>query len=161
MNEHETKSNPITFDEPLPLNLMVKAMDNFYDFKRATYGDAGFDLYATEDGVIWPFQMKRIPVGIKTSFNPGWYMQICEKSGVSYKHGLRVLAGVMDCGYRGEWMILMKNSRVLPYPKPFFYKRGDKIAQAVPLRISTDDLTFVNQLPDSERGEGGFGSTGR
>lgn len=138
------------------LNLKVKRLENFIDFKQREFGNAGFDLYAAEAGVVMPHGQEIVPVGIATSFSPEYYMRVAPRSGLAAKNGIDVLAGVIDSSYRGEWKVILRNNSNVSYA----YRIGDRIAQAIPEKISTEECIFVNELPDSIRGEGGFGSSG-
>jgi dUTP pyrophosphatase len=140
----------------MTLNLKVKRLPNFIDFKNREFGNAGFDLYAAEAGVIMPHGQQIIPVGISTSFSPEYYMRIAPRSGLAAKNGIDVMAGVVDSSYRGEWKVILRNTSNIS----FAYKVGDRIAQAIPEKISIEDFIFVDELSNSVRGEGGFGSTG-
>jgi len=144
------------------LNLYVKRLDNFYNLKQRSPGDAGFDLYATEDCTIQPGEQKLIKTGISVSFSPNYYLRIAPRSGLAYKQNIDVMAGVIDSSYRGEIGVILRNHS---YPdqeasNSFVVNRGDRIAQMIPERISTEQFIFAEILDDSNRGEGGFGSTG-
>jgi dUTP pyrophosphatase len=138
------------------LNLKVKKLSNFVDLRQRDWGNAGFDLYSTEEGLILPSQRKMVSVGISTSFEPDYYMRIAPRSGLAAKSGIDVLAGVIDSSYRGEWKVILHNTSNTPY----VFKVGDRIAQAIPERISNDHFEFVDSLEESERSDKGFGSTG-
>jgi dUTP pyrophosphatase len=138
------------------LNLKVKKLSNFVDLRQRDWGNAGFDLYSTEEGLILPSQRKMISVGISTSFEPDYYMRIAPRSGLASKSGVDVLAGVIDSSYRGEWKVILYNTSNTPY----VFKVGDRIAQAIPERISNDHFEFVDSLEESERSDKGFGSSG-
>jgi dUTP pyrophosphatase len=138
------------------LNLKVKKLSNFVDLRQRDWGNAGFDLYSTEEGLILPSQRKMISVGISTSFEPDYYMRIAPRSGLAAKSGVDVLAGVIDSSYRGEWKVILYNTSNTPY----VFKVGDRIAQAIPERISNDHFEFVDSLEESERSDKGFGSSG-
>jgi dUTP pyrophosphatase len=138
------------------LNLKVKKLSNFVDLRQRDWGNAGFDLYSTEEGLIMPNQRKMVSVGISTSFEPDYYMRIAPRSGLASKSGVDVLAGVIDSSYRGEWKVILYNTSNTPY----VFKVGDRIAQAIPERISNDHFEFVDSLEESERSDKGFGSTG-
>ena len=140
----------------MSLNLKVKRLENFIDFKQREFGNAGFDLYAAEAGVVMPHGQEIVPVGIVTSFSAEYYMRVAPRSGLAAKNGIDVLAGVIDSSYRGEWKVILRNNSNISYA----YKVGDRIAQAIPEKISTEEFIFVNELSDTVRGEGGFGSTG-
>ncbi len=139
------------------LNLKVMKMQGFVDFKDRANGNAGFDLYATEDGIIAPGEREAVPVGICTSFSPQYYMRVAPRSGLAVKSGVDVLAGVIDSSYRGEWKVILHNTSNVH----FHFDIGDRIAQAIPEKISTESFEFVETLSETERGAGGFGSTGR
>jgi dUTP pyrophosphatase len=141
----------------MSLNLKVMKMGGFINLQQRSDGNAGFDLYATEDGVIAPGQREAVPVGISTSFSPEYYMRVAPRSGLAVKSGVNVLAGVIDSSYRGEWKVVLHNTSQVY----FHYEIGDRIAQAIPEKISTEEFEFVDSLLTTERGAGGFGSTGR
>jgi dUTP pyrophosphatase len=133
--------------------------------KIPTYGSvsaAGLDLYAAEDYIIEVESRKLISTGISVSWdeynNDKHYLRIAPRSGLSVKNSIDVGAGVVDSDYRGEiFVCLINNSK----EKKFEIKRGDRIAQAILEKISRfDSIIEVNELPSSERGSGGFGSTG-
>jgi dUTP pyrophosphatase len=139
------------------LNLKVKQLENFYNLKQRGPGDAGIDLYATEDCIIQPGEQRLIKTGISVSFSPDYYLRIAPRSGLAYKNGIDTMAGVVDSSYRGEIGVILRNHSVAT---EFIINRGDRIAQMIPERISQEHFIFVSELDDSERGEGGFGSTG-
>ena len=141
----------------MSLNLKVMKQSGFINFKQRDNGNAGFDLYATEEGSIAPGDRMAVPVGISTSFSPEYYMRVAPRSGLAVKSGVNVLAGVIDSSYRGEWMVVLHNTSQLY----FHFELGDRIAQAIPEKISTEEFEFVDSLLATERGAGGFGSTGR
>lgn len=140
----------------MSLNLKVKQLSNFIDFKNREPGNAGFDLYAAEYGSIAPNERCTVAIGISTSFNPEYYMRIAPRSGLALKDGIDVLAGVIDSSYRGEWKVILYNTS----NDSFSFSIGQRIAQAIPEKISTENFIFVEELSNSIRAEGGFGSTG-
>lgn len=140
----------------MSLNLRVIKMPGFVNFKNRDDGNAGFDLYATEEGSIAPNERMMVPVGICTAFSPEYYMRVAPRSGLAVKAGINVLAGVIDSSYRGEWKVILHNTG-----NTFFhFEIGDRIAQAIPEKISTEEFTFVERLNETSRGTEGFGSTG-
>lgn len=141
----------------MSLNLKVIKMNGFINLTQRAEGNAGFDLYATEEGSIGPGERAIVPVGICTSFSPEYYMRIAPRSGLAAKAGINVLAGVVDSSYRGEWKVILHNTSNLH----FDWEIGDRVAQAIPEKISTDQFEFVESLSETDRGNGGFGSTGR
>jgi dUTP pyrophosphatase len=140
----------------MSLNLRVIKMNGFVNLQQRADGNAGFDLYATEEGSIAPNERMMVPVGICTSFSPEYYMRVAPRSGLAVKSGINVLAGVIDSSYRGEWKVILHNTST----NYFHFEIGDRIAQAIPEKISTEEFTFVERLNETERGAGGFGSTG-
>lgn len=123
-------------------------------------GDACFDLRTVEDAVIYPHQPRIVKTGIKTSFDSDCVLQIYPRSGLACKEGLTVAnsPGIVDSGYRGEIMVGLLNNTM----NPITIQRGDRIAQARLCNVvETRFVTVsIDSLGDSERGEGGFGSTG-
>ena len=127
----------------------------------AKVGDSGFDLRANESGSLKPFERVLIPTGLFFELPDGYELQIRPRSGLAFKHGVTVLntPGTVDTGYRGEIKVLLINLG----QEKFNYEKGDRIAQGVISgRISSDlgELVEVFSLSDSDRGDGGFGSTG-
>lgn len=122
-------------------------------------GDAGMDIRASEDVWLKPFNRALIPTGIYLEIPDGYECQIRTRSGMAIKEGISVLnsPGTIDCGYRGEVKVILKNNAYAPYD----IKKGDRIAQMVFAPVTTASITEVAELSDSERGEGGLGSTGK
>ena len=134
----------------------------------AKEGDSGFDLRAelTEMGgklTLKPFERVLIPTGLYFELPQGYEMQVRPRSGLSFKTGLMAILGTVDTGYRGEVKVIMINLS----DKEVTIEQGERVAQGVVAsRISTDfgqliKLHSVTQLSETERGSGGFGSTGR
>jgi dUTP pyrophosphatase len=124
----------------------------------AHHGDAGMDLFAVESHVINPSETKLIPTGIQVEFPLGYELQIRPRSGLALKKGISIVntPGTVDAGYRGEIGIIMIN-----HGKEIFeIQPGDKIAQAVLNKIEFAQIEEAQELADSERKQGGFGSTG-
>jgi len=126
-----------------------------------SYGAAGMDLSAAvdEDYVIKAGGIGLVPCGIAFAIPHGFECQIRSRSGMSLKHGIFALnaPGTIDSDYRGEIMIILANFTADDYT----IKRGDRIAQAVFARHETAEFELVETLSDTERGSGGFGSTGK
>ena len=119
-------------------------------------GDAGLDLFSCADYVLGAGEVKAIQTGIKVAIPRGYVGLIWDKSGISLK-GVHKLAGVVDAGYRGEVQVVMINLGNTPYE----IKKGMKIAQMLIQPISEVEVIEVEDLDDTLRGEGGFGSTGQ
>jgi dUTP pyrophosphatase len=121
---------------------------------------SGVDLIAfvEEPLTIGPFERLLIPTGLYVSIPEGYEAQIRPRSGIAYKFGVTVLnsPGTIDADYRGEIKVLLANLG----SDPFTVKSGDRIAQMVFAPVVAARWKSVDSLPDSERGQGGFGSTG-
>lgn len=125
---------------------------------KANDTDAGYDLYALEDLEIGPVNQKLVKTGISMAIPKGYVGLIWPRSGLAYKHGLDVFAGVIDAGYRGDIGVILYNSKV---DRHYKIQKGDRIAQILFQKIEGFDLIEVDSLDSSERGVGGFGSTGK
>ena len=119
---------------------------------------AGFDLHSIEDKVIYSGQRVLVRTGLAVALTPGYELQIRPRSGLALKKGITVLnsPGTVDSDYRGELMALLINHS----EEPFEIKIGERIAQAVINEIIQADFAVVDELNDTLRGVGGFGSTG-
>src|SRR5579863_9508142 len=127
----------------------------------ARQGDAGADLYAREDAVLAAGGGRAlVPTGVALALPEGYAGFVQPRSGLALRHGVTCLntPGLIDSGYRDEIAVLLVNTD----PEAAYeIHRGDRIAQLVIQRVETARFTRVDRLPDSERGLGGFGSTGR
>ena len=128
------------------------------EYARA--GDAGVDLLAAEDVTLEPGQRAAIPTGIAVSIPEGHAGFVHARSGRALREGFALAnaPGLIDSGYRGEIKVVAVN---LDLSEPIHVKRGDKIAQLVVQPVASIELEPVDELPGSERGPGGFGSTGQ
>lgn len=123
---------------------------------RGSPGAVGYDLVATSGCVILPGNRGIVPTGLSIELPPGTYGRVAPRSGLAVKSGLDVGAGVIDPDYRGEIKVVLFNFG----SEPFMVKPGYRVAQLVIERCETPDVVEVQSLSDTERGEGGFGSTG-
>jgi dUTP pyrophosphatase len=124
-------------------------------------GDAGLDLLAREAVTLAPAGGRAlVPTGIAFALPEGYAGFVQPRSGLALKHGVTCLntPGLIDSGYRDELKVLLVN---LDPTEPFAIARGDRIAQLVVQAVARVDWDPVDALPDSERGSGGFGHTGR
>ena len=122
--------------------------------------DAGYDLHARDDVTLPPGGGRAIvPTGIVIAIPPGYAGFVLPRSGLALKHGVTCLntPGLIDPQYRGELKVLLVNTDPA---EPYTVHRGDRIAQLVLQRVGEANFTPVDELPSSDRGEGGFGSTG-
>jgi len=118
---------------------------------------AGYDLYAAEEMVIEPGKRACVKTDIQIEVPDGTYGRVAPRSGLAAKHGIDVGAGVVDKDYRGNVMVLLFNFG----DAAFNVARGDRIAQLVLEKICMAELEELPTLDDTERGDGGFGSTGK
>ncbi|NLW06885.1 MAG: dUTP diphosphatase [Clostridia bacterium] len=121
-------------------------------------GDAGLDLFAAADKVLQPGESSLVPTGISIQLPPGTEAQIRPRSGLALKYQVTLLntPGTIDAGYRGEIGVIMINHGRLP----FKVETGMKIAQMVIKPVLSVKIEAVDELEESSRGTGGFGSTG-
>ncbi|HUZ44398.1 MAG TPA: dUTP diphosphatase [Acidimicrobiales bacterium] len=123
-------------------------------------GDAGADLLAREDAELAAGGGRAlVPTGVALAIPPGYAGFVQPRSGLALRHGVTCLntPGLIDSGYRGEIKVLLVNTDPA---EAFSVRRGDRIAQLVILAVAGATFSVVEELPDSVRGEGGFGHTG-
>jgi dUTP pyrophosphatase len=127
---------------------------------RAHPGDAGLDLHALDGATLAPGERASIPTGIAVEIEPGHAGLVLPRSGLAARHGISVVnaPGLIDSGYRGELRVLLLNT---DRTEPFELHAGDRIAQLVLIAVAVGEPVEISQLSDSERGAGGFGSSGR
>lgn len=123
---------------------------------KGSADSAGYDLTSVEDAFIPPGKRAAINIGIKTQIPKGYYGRIADRSGLAFRNGLTVLAGVIDSDYRGEWKVILLNTG----DQTVRISVGDRIAQVVITPCAHFPLHIVMELDETDRGEGGFGSTG-
>lgn len=133
---------------------------------RAHETDAGLDLYSMEDKIILPSNIcdsvyvdcgETFDTGVHIAFDRGTYGKIESKSGLNVNHSVVSCGGVIDEGYTGSIKVKLYNFGTKPYP----VHAGDKIAQLIVQNYLTPELELVDDLDDTERGDNGFGSTGK
>ena len=122
-------------------------------------GDAGADLFTTVDVTLAPGERAMVPTGIAIALPEGYVALVHPRSGLAARHGVSIVnsPGTVDAGYRGEIKVLLVN---LDPAASVTLSRGDRIAQLVVQRFETASFVEVDALPESERGAGGYGSTG-
>ncbi|MDQ6726942.1 MAG: dUTP diphosphatase [Actinomycetota bacterium] len=124
-------------------------------------GDAGADLVAAEDVVLAARGGRAlVPTGVAVAVPPGYAGLVMPRSGLALRHGVTVLnaPGLVDAGYRGELRVLLVNTDP---DDDYAVHRGDRIAQLVVVAVQELAVRVVDNLPATERGEGGFGHSGR
>ena len=124
---------------------------------KGTENSAGYDLYACCNSLIYPQERILVKTGICIEVPEGYYGRIAPRSGMALKYGIDVMAGVIDSDYRGEIGVLLYNT---DRNIPFHIKIGDRIAQLIIEKYFNFDIKVVETISTSERGDGGFGSTG-
>lgn len=123
---------------------------------RAHHDDAGIDLYACGEHSVEPHQTAMILIGVAFEIEEGCVGLIWDKSSIGSK-SLKTLSGVIDAGYRGEVSVMVNNLS----DEPYTFSHGHKVAQLLIQKVEFPDIIEVDELSDSLRGEGGFGSTGK
>jgi dUTP pyrophosphatase len=141
------------------VRVAITRLDRDLPVPRAAHaGDAGLDLYAARDTVLAAGERALVETGIAVAIPPGWAGFVVPRSGLALRHGVTVLngPGLIDSGYRGEIKVLLINHG----SERALLRRGDRIAQLVIQPVARVALEEVEALPPSDRGAGGFGSTG-
>ena len=142
----------------LPINF-VKTAPEAITPSRGRKGDAGYDLSSLEDVVLQPFERKLIRTGISIELPPQYAALIIPRSGNAINKGLSLVntPGLIDSNYRGERKVIAID---LDPKEPIVIKQGDRIAQLVVIKVEDVRFDQVDELSDTERGSGGFGSSG-
>lgn len=122
-------------------------------------GDAGADLLSTRALVLAPGERALVGTGVSIALPDGYVAFVVPRSGLATRHGITIVnsPGTVDAGYRGEIRVTLLNTDV---SEPYTVQEGDRIAQLVILPVARARFIPVERLPGTERGEGGFGSTG-
>ncbi len=148
----------MTSEQAVPL--LVQRLDP--ELPLPTYshpGDAGADLVSREDLTLPPGARATVPTGIAIALPDGYAAFVHPRSGLAARHGVTIVnaPGTVDAGYRGEIKVTLLNTDTT---QAVDIRRGDRIAQLVIQRVERAELVEVERLPGSDRGTGGFGSTG-
>ena len=129
--------------------------------KYATNGSAGFDLFCNndEDIIAKPNEVVKVPTGIKISIPEGYFGAVYPRSSAGIKHRISLAntTGIIDSDYRGEVKLFLVNNS----DKDYVISKGDRLAQLVIQPFVQVDIEIVDSLDNTERGEGGIGSTGK
>ena len=144
------------------VKVLIKKMPQAQDLTLPLYMSeyaAGMDLCAAAADKLEPGKFKLIPTGIAIALPPGYEGQVRPRSGLALKHGVTILnaPGTIDADYRGEVKVILINHG----EKTYYLKKGDRIAQLVVKAVTRAILNEVENLPETLRGEGGFGHTGQ
>lgn len=126
-------------------------------FSRANPSDAGIDIRASEDAVVPPLGRATVSTGVSLEIPEGHYGRVAPRSGLAHRNGIDVLAGVVDSSYRGELKVVLHNTDA---HEAFQVSSGDRIAQLIIERHYNFNFVEVQELGSTERGSGGFGSSG-
>jgi len=143
------------------IELKIKMLDEGLPVPRYQHeGDAGLDLPSRIDFTLEPGERATIPTGVALSIPRGYAGFVLIRSGLAARHGISCVnsPGLIDAGYRGEIAVIMINT---DKREPLHIKRGDRIAQLVIQKVEQASLIRVDELDETTRGAGGFGSTGR
>lgn len=142
------------------LEIPLKKLSNAVDLPAYAYeGDAGLDLRSCEALTLQPFERATVPCGFALAIPDGYAGLVIPRSGLAAKHGISIVnaPGLIDSGYRGEIKVVLVN---LDAHEPFSIAVGDRIAQLMIVAIPAVRLTAIDELAESSRGTGGFGSSG-
>lgn len=123
---------------------------------RGSQAAAGLDLYCIEELSFLPHERVLARTGLSVAIPEGFYGRVAPRSGLAVKHGLDVMAGVIDADYRGELQCLLINAGSTPVNLP----AGTKVCQLIVEKIITPQAMWADDLTETARGAGGFGSTG-
>ena len=143
------------------LEVKIKLLEDDLPVPRYQHeGDAGLDLPSRIDYRLEPGERARIPTGIAVAIPRGYAGFVMVRSGLAARHGISCVnsPGLIDAGYRGEIVVILLNT---DRREPFVIRRGDRIAQLVLQKVIEATVVTVDELDETARGEGGFGSTGR
>ena len=139
------------------MKLQIKKLHT--DAKIPTHGhpgDAGMDMYVLEEVVFMPGEQKRVHTGIAMEIPEGHVGLVWDKSSISFNKGLKVMGGVIDAGFRGEFVASMVNMS----DQKQIIEKGQKFTQMIIQKFEDCDIVEVSELSDTVRGEGREGSTG-
>lgn len=148
----------MSYAYPIHMEIKIKHLNTAVKLPSYAHpGDVGMDMYATEGATIEPGKMHHFYCGFALEFPEGYAAIVKDKSSLSCKQGLHCIGGVFDAGYRGEYNAMLVNLSDVSVT----IEAGQKVAQLVIIPVVTPTLIPVENLSDSARGEGGFGSTGK
>ncbi|WP_284126507.1 dUTP diphosphatase [Parerythrobacter aestuarii] len=160
MADSVTQATTVGHAKP-PVPVKLKRLNNGYGLplpEYATDGAAGMDVVSAEDVTIKPGERHAVATGLSMAIPQGYEIQVRPRSGLALKHGITVpnTPGTIDSDYRGELKAILINHG----DEPFVIHRGDRVAQLVLAPVTRAVWEEADQLDETQRGEGGFGSTG-
>jgi dUTP pyrophosphatase len=139
-------------------NLLVKKLDKTAQLPtKGSPLSAGWDVFCIESVDIPSGRQALLNTGLSINVPPGWYARVAPRSGLAVKHGINVHAGIIDADYTGEVRVALINHG----DDTVEFRKGDRIAQLILERCGSGALIEVDTLPETQRGAGGLGSTGR
>lgn len=150
----ECNGNTVIFTDKIPMKIKLDPGATMPTRAHAT--DAGLDLYAAEDVNIWPHSWQSVETGVHVAIPEGYVGLLTSKSGLMRSKGM-TCRGTIDSGYTGTIQAVLFNHSDVHIRMP----KGNKVTQLVIMPIITPDLELVEELEETERGGGGFGSTGK
>lgn len=143
-------------------HLRVKKLDSGAKLPRRELSSAGYDLFANESFRLHPEETKAVSTGVAVEIPAGYVGLVTPKSGLGHNQGIVLsnLTGVIDADYRGELKVCLWNRNTLGQANYKEFAKGDKIAQLLIMPVLEMSVIEVDKLSDTDRGDGGFGSTG-
>lgn len=146
----------VNFAEPLAAKpLATKKLDPRAQLPTRSYNSNGYDVTALEGGEVKHGEVTQFKTGLAFDLT-GYLLKIVPKSGLAVKHGIHVMAGIVDQTYVGELIVCLTKLT----PGSHIFRDGDKIAQFILIRTETPEIQEVAELPETQRGDKGFGSSG-
>ena len=145
----------------MTLKVLITRLDESIPLPRyAKGGDAGADICTRVDVTIEPGERVLVPTGLSIALPDGYAAFVHPRSGLAIKHGVSMVntPGTIDAAFRGELQMILINHDLR---EAISFKKGDRIAQLVIQKVERAEFIEVDSLPGTERGEGGFGSTGK
>jgi dUTP pyrophosphatase len=145
----------------MSVKVLIQRLDESVPMpKYAKPGDAGADLATRVDVTLQPGERALVPTGISLALPNGYVALVHPRSGLALKHGVSIVntPGTVDAAYRGELQVILINH---DQKDAISFKKGDRIAQLVIQQVEAAEFIEVDSLPGSDRGSGGFGSTGK
>lgn len=137
--------------------MRVKLDEGAFEPVRAHPTDAGLDLRTPIEFTIQPHDSFAVDTGVHVEFPHGWYGELASKSSLNVKHSVVSCGGILDEGYVGSIVVKLYNLG----DEEYHFREGDKIVQMILKPYIAPDIVYVNELGDTERGDNGFGSSGR
>ncbi len=139
------------------MKLQIQKLDPEAKIPTSPYkGDAGMDIFSVEELDLVPGENRAVKTGLRLAIPEGYAGFVWDKSGLALKNQLKTMAGVIDSNYRGEFMIVLFNLG----KESYHIQKGSKIAQLIVAPIATPEIEEAEIADETERGEGGFGSSG-